>query len=62
MAVTLRVSSYQSQALGSDATRVFQTGGSIGRAAGNDWVLPDPERFVSGQHATVAFEGGEYVL
>ncbi len=48
--------------MGPDATRVFHNGGTIGRAPGNDWVLPDPERFVSGEHAKIALEGGGYVL
>ena len=62
MPVTLRVSSFQSQALGADAARVFQSGGTIGRSPDNDWVLPDPERFVSGQHAVISLENGAYVL
>lgn len=62
MALTLRVSSYQGDAMGTDGTRVFQAGGSIGRTRENDWVLPDPERFVSGRHAVIALEQGKYVL
>ncbi|MEW8507090.1 MAG: type VI secretion system-associated FHA domain protein TagH [Candidatus Thiodiazotropha sp.] len=30
-------------------------GGSIGRRNENDWVLPDPERFISGRHALIDF-------
>jgi type VI secretion system protein len=62
MALTLRVSSHQGQAMGAAATCVLDGGGSIGRAPDNDWVLPDPERFVSSRHAVITFEGGEYVL
>src|SRR5690606_15193872 len=62
MSVTLRVSSHQGRALGADAVRVFPRGGTIGRSPDNDWVLPDPERFVSSQHAVISVENGEYIL
>lgn len=32
-----------------------QQGGSIGRRDENDWILPDPERFISGRHAQIDF-------
>jgi type VI secretion system protein len=32
-----------------------EQGGSIGRKDENDWVLPDPERFISGRHAQIDF-------
>jgi type VI secretion system FHA domain protein len=35
---------------------------SIGRAAGNDWVLPDPEQHLSRTHCMISFEGGRYML
>lgn len=35
---------------------------SIGRAAGNDWVLPDPERLLSKTHCIVTAAGGRYLL
>jgi len=62
MPLTLRVVSPQSQSLGSKSIKVFQAGGSIGRTTENTWVLPDPERFVSSQHARVAHEGGRFFL
>ena len=37
-------------------------GGSIGRAADNDWVLPDPQRFVSAHHARIHHRDGLYIL
>lgn len=44
-------------------TKLFtQAGGSLGRADGNDWVLPDPERVVSSQHAQIAFSDNQYFL
>ncbi|MCW8128135.1 type VI secretion system-associated FHA domain protein TagH [Microbulbifer halophilus] len=44
-------------------TKLFTPdGGSIGRADSNDWVLPDPERVVSSQHAQIAFNENRYFL
>jgi type VI secretion system protein len=37
-------------------------GGSIGRRQENDWVLPDPERFISGRHALIDFRDGAFYL
>jgi len=37
-------------------------GGSIGRSSDNDWVLPDPSRYISAHHAKVYFTQGHYVL
>lgn len=37
-------------------------GGEIGRAAGNHLVLPDPEKIVSGRHARISFEQGQFIL
>ena len=37
-------------------------GGHIGRAATNDVVLPDPECFVSGRHATIMRLDGTWVV
>jgi len=63
MALTLRVTSFHSQALGADSTRVFGAqGGAIGRALDNDWVLPDPDKFVSSHHAQILCRGGAYAL
>jgi type VI secretion system FHA domain protein len=63
MALRLRVVSEHSTRLGSKATKVFGVhGGSIGRAADNEWILPDPERYLSGKHVRVDFRAGNYVL
>jgi type VI secretion system protein len=37
-----------------------EQGGSIGRKDENDWVLPDPERFISGHHAQIDFSDGSF--
>ncbi|WP_308364174.1 MULTISPECIES: type VI secretion system-associated FHA domain protein TagH [unclassified Microbulbifer] len=44
-------------------TKLFTpAGGNLGRADGNDWVLPDPERVVSSKHAMIAFGDNQYYL
>jgi type VI secretion system protein len=35
---------------------------AIGRNSDNDWVLPDPERLVSGKHCVVQYKDGRYYL
>lgn len=63
MALRLRIISAQSSALGDAASTVFGVqGGTIGRATDNDWVLPDPERFLSGHHARLEHREGYYYL
>jgi type VI secretion system protein len=63
MALRLRVVSEHSTRLGPHATKVFGVhGGTIGRSSDNEWILPDPERYLSGKHARVDFRGGNYVL
>lgn len=63
MPLTLRVISYQKDGLGPAAAHVFGPGGgTLGRATGNAWVLPDPERFLSGRHAEITCEQGTYYL
>ncbi len=37
-------------------------GGTIGRSADNDWILPDPQRYISAHHARVTFAQGQFVL
>jgi type VI secretion system protein len=39
-----------------------EQGGSIGRRQENDWVLPDPERFISGRHALITFSNDAFHL
>lgn len=63
MALRLRVVSSQRRSLGERATIVFGVGGgTIGRAADNDWVLPDPLRYVSSCHLRVHFRKGQWLL
>ena len=62
MSLRLRVVSEQRLLLGPRASVEFPEGGTIGRASDNDWVLPDPQRYVSGHHARVRRRDGRYVL
>ena len=62
MPLALRVLSHHGHAMGANGVRVFEAGGTIGRTADNDWMLPDPERFVSSQHALISQEAGRYFL
>jgi predicted component of type VI protein secretion system len=63
MLLALSIVSEQGAALGPTAYKVFdERGGSIGRVAGNDWVLPDPQNFVSSRHALVSSIDGMFYL
>ena len=63
MTLRLRVVSDQRRSLGDRGSIVFTAhGGTIGRSADNDWVLPDPLRYVSAHHARVHFRNGRFYL
>src|SRR5262245_51482879 len=63
MLLALSIVSEQGAALGPTAYKVFdERGGSIGRVAGNDWVLPDANNFVSSKHARVSATNGVFYL
>jgi type VI secretion system FHA domain protein len=63
MALRMRVISEHRLLMGDKSTFVFGvSGGSIGRSAENDWVLPDEMRYVSGRHARIIYHKGRYVL
>jgi type VI secretion system protein len=63
VALQLRIISDHRRLLGDRSSVVFDTvGGNIGRSADNDWVLPDPQRFVSAHHARIHFRDGLYLL
>jgi len=63
MALKLRIISEQYQQLGKQSTRLFGvTGGRIGRSADNDWILPDPDRYISSHHAVIRHQAGQWLI
>jgi type VI secretion system FHA domain protein len=63
MTLRLSVVSEHGIRLGTQSSKVFGVhGGSIGRGTDNEWILPDPERYLSGKHARIDFRKGTYVL
>jgi type VI secretion system protein ImpI len=63
MALRLKIVSGNAAAAGLHPRCTFGVnGGRIGRHASNDWVLKDPERYVSGRHAEVEHRGGIWWL
>jgi len=59
----LRIVSDQRRSLAERSSALFSMeGGTIGRSADNDWVLPDPLRYVSAHHARVLFREGHFYL
>ena len=63
MTLRLRIVSDHRRLLGDRSSIVFGVdGGSIGRSADNDWVLPDPLRYVSAHHARVEYRDGHFFL
>ncbi len=59
----LRIVSDQRRSLADRSTAVFSVeGGTIGRSADNDWVLPDPQRYLSAHHARVQFRDGNFYI
>jgi predicted component of type VI protein secretion system len=63
MTCQLEIVSEHRDIVGDDAIRIFRDeGGAIGRSLQNDWILPDPDRYISGRHATIDYKGGIYYL
>ncbi len=63
MPLLLEIVSEHKDALGGDCVREFRdNGGTIGRSLENDWILPDPDHFISGKHAAIDFQAGSYYL
>jgi type VI secretion system FHA domain protein len=61
MVLTLEISGPEAAKLGGTSRKVFNArGGTIGRVATNDWVLPDG--YVSSRHARIQYENGTYYL
>ena len=63
MSLTIKIISEHRDLVGDDCVREFhEEGGTIGRSLHNDWILPDPDRYISGRHATIDYKGGMYYL
>ncbi len=63
MPLTIKIISEHRDIVGDDCVREFhENGGTIGRSLQNDWILPDPDRYISGRHATIDYKGGMYYL
>jgi len=63
MALRLKIVSNNAAAAGDHPRWTFGVnGGRIGRHTSNDWVLRDPDRFVSGRHAEIEHRGGTWLL
>ena len=60
--IVLTVLSYSGQPADGLSASFDELGGSIGRAEGNQLVLPDPERSISRLHAKVVFRSGQYAI
>lgn len=61
MVLTLEVTGGEAGSLGAASRKVFRaSGGTIGRLAGNDWLLPDPH--VSNRHAVIEFRDGAFFI
>jgi len=63
MPLTIKIISEHRDLVGEDCVREYhEEGGTIGRSLQNDWILPDPDRYISGRHATIDYRGGMYYL
>ncbi len=63
MALRLKIVSENATAAGKHPRMTFGVnGGRIGRHDSNDWVLRDPDRFVSGRHAEIEHRAGTWWL
>ncbi len=63
MELLLKVARYKGEPPGREMTCTFgPDGGIIGRKPGADWVLEDPQTFLSGRHARISLEGDGFVI
>ena len=63
MGLRLTIISEQGAGLGDRASVLVEKGGlRIGRAPDNEWVLPDPSRYISAHHARIAYRNGSYIV
>ena len=63
MSLHLQITSDNRTRFGDNQTQEFSAcGGALGRSLDNDWIFPDPHRYVSGRHALIDFQAGAYYL
>lgn len=63
MGLRLEIVSEHKEILGDDHVHTFrEDGGTIGRSLQNDWILPDADKYISGNHATIDYKGGAFYL
>lgn len=63
MSIVISIVKLPESAVDTKATHTFAIqGGTIGRGSDNQWVLDDPERFISSKHSEISFENGQYYL
>ncbi len=61
--LTLRIENHATLDNGGPVSlTVTEKGAQVGRKAGNDWVLPDASRHISGHHFDITFKGGNFFL
>lgn len=59
----LKVTSYHRLTPGQVVEQSFnEHGGSIGRSAKSDWVLPDPDKVISSVHAYISYQAGQFYI
>ena len=63
MSLCLTITSYHKITPGQCSEKSMDQGVmAIGRNLDNDWILPDPERLVSGKHCVIQYKDGRYYL
>lgn len=63
MSIVISIVKLPENAVETKSTHTFANqGGTIGRSADNEWILEDPERFISSQHSQISFENGQYYI
>lgn len=63
MELTLIVTNFNHRPTDSSLSYTWsERGGTIGRSLNNDWVLPDSQCYLSGQHAIIEYKSGEFFI
>lgn len=63
MELVMEMIGAQQHAGNGQTSRTFRAaGGVIGRNDNCDWVIPDPRRYLSGQHAEISYRDGSFYL